>query len=147
MVLLALVLAVGTLLGPGVAFVLGAFADYIVVEARRRFQRIGALGLQEDGQNKADGVDDGIAQEGHHKIQGVILPPLCMPGMITVIAHGPAGYPGSYEGYFLPCLVAALPALVVFERCTERFRSHTAGRRTSPRTKSTWRCPDKRRRR
>ena len=45
---------------------------------------------------------------------GVILPPLCMPGMITVIAHGPAGYPGSYEGYFLPCLVAALPALVVY---------------------------------
>ena len=47
-------------------------------------------------------------------ILGVILPPLCMPGMITVIAHGPAGYPGSYEGYFLPCLVAALPALVVY---------------------------------
>lgn len=47
-------------------------------------------------------------------ILGVILPPLCMPGMITVIAHGPAGYPGSYEGYFLPCLVAALPALIVY---------------------------------
>lgn len=47
-------------------------------------------------------------------VLGVILPPLCMPGMITVIAHGPAGYPGSYEGYFLPCLVAALPALVVY---------------------------------
>lgn len=45
---------------------------------------------------------------------GVLLPPLCMPAMLTVIAHGPAGYLGSFEGYFVPCLVAALPALVVY---------------------------------
>ena len=40
--------------------------------------------------------------------------PLCMPTMLTVIAHGPNGYLGSFEGYFVPCLVIALPALVVY---------------------------------
>jgi len=47
-------------------------------------------------------------------VLGVVLPPLCMPGMLTVVAHGPSGYPGSFEGYFVPCLVAALPAMVVY---------------------------------
>lgn len=45
---------------------------------------------------------------------GVILPPLCMPAMLTTIAHGPSGYPGSFEGHFVPCLVVALPALIVY---------------------------------
>ncbi len=45
---------------------------------------------------------------------GVVLPPLCMPAMLTTIATTQQGYPGAFEGFFLPCLIVALPALVVY---------------------------------
>lgn len=45
---------------------------------------------------------------------GVVLPPLCMPAMMTTVAYANRGYPGSFEGYFLPCLIVALPALIIY---------------------------------
>ena len=46
-------------------------------------------------------------------VLGMILPPLSMPFMLTAIGRQ-GGYPGSYEGFFVLCLVAALPALLVY---------------------------------
>lgn len=45
---------------------------------------------------------------------GVVMPPLCLPAMATVIAYVQRGYPGSFEGHFLSCLLVALPALIIY---------------------------------
>lgn len=44
---------------------------------------------------------------------GMVLPPLCLPAMAVTIARE-GGYPGSFEGYFIPLLAAALPAFAVY---------------------------------
>ena len=44
---------------------------------------------------------------------GMMLPPLCLPAMTATIARQ-NGYPGSFEGYFVPMLVLTLPALLVY---------------------------------
>ncbi len=44
---------------------------------------------------------------------GMLLPPLCVPAMGFTIARQGL-YPASFEGYFLPLLIAVLPALVVY---------------------------------
>lgn len=46
-------------------------------------------------------------------VLGSALPPLCLPAMMTTVARYNL-YPGSFEGFFLPCLIAALPALIVY---------------------------------
>lgn len=46
-------------------------------------------------------------------VLGMILPPLWAPGMMTVIARQ-GSYPGSYEGFFVLTLIAALPVLVLY---------------------------------
>lgn len=44
---------------------------------------------------------------------GMLLPPLSIPAMMTTVARAGA-YPGSFEGYFVPLLVAVFPALIVY---------------------------------
>lgn len=44
---------------------------------------------------------------------GMALPPLSLPGIIVVISRQ-GTYPASFEGYFVPLLVMALPALLVY---------------------------------
>lgn len=44
---------------------------------------------------------------------GMILPPLCLPAILSVVGRQ-GSYPGSYEGFFLLTLIAALPALIVY---------------------------------
>ena len=46
-------------------------------------------------------------------VLGMLLPPLSAPAMMTTIARQ-GGYPGSFEGFFVPLLVAALPILIVY---------------------------------
>lgn len=46
-------------------------------------------------------------------LMGMLLPPLCVPAMAPTIARQGL-YPGAFEGYFLPILILALPALIVY---------------------------------
>jgi len=46
-------------------------------------------------------------------VLGMLLPPLSAPSMMTTIARQ-GGYPGSFEGFFVPLLVAALPVLIIY---------------------------------
>lgn len=46
-------------------------------------------------------------------LMGMLLPPLCVPAMAPTIARQEL-YPGAFEGYFLPILILALPALIVY---------------------------------
>ena len=46
-------------------------------------------------------------------LMGKLLPPLCVPAMAPTIARQGL-YPGAFEGYFLPILILALPALIVY---------------------------------
>lgn len=46
-------------------------------------------------------------------VLGMLMPPLCGPAMMTTIARQ-GGYPGSFEGFFVPLLVATLPILIVY---------------------------------
>ncbi len=73
----------------------------------------------------------GPGQRGHHRpdgwplqskvvevvtvgaLMGMLLPPLCVPAMAPTIARQGL-YPGAFEGYFLPILILALPALIVY---------------------------------
>ena len=45
-------------------------------------------------------------------LMGMLLPPLCVPAMAPTTARQGL-YPGAFEGYFLPILILALPALFV----------------------------------
>ncbi|MDR7870243.1 MAG: hypothetical protein RIN55_05240 [Tissierellaceae bacterium] len=44
---------------------------------------------------------------------GLILPPICLPAMIVVVSRS-GSYPAAFEGYTIPLLVAALPALLAY---------------------------------
>ncbi|MEG1850083.1 MAG: TRAP transporter large permease subunit, partial [Oscillospiraceae bacterium] len=44
---------------------------------------------------------------------GMLMPPLCLPAM-TVVVGRQGSYPASFEGYFVPLLILALPALLVY---------------------------------
>ena len=46
-------------------------------------------------------------------VLGMLLPPLNAPAMMGIVARR-GSYPGSFEGYFVLCLIAAVPALVVY---------------------------------
>lgn len=46
-------------------------------------------------------------------VLGMLMPPLCMPFMLTAIARQ-GGYPGTYEGFFVLCLVVAVPVMLVY---------------------------------
>ena len=46
-------------------------------------------------------------------VLGMLMPPLSAPAMMTTIARQ-GGYPGSFEGFFVPLLIATLPILIVY---------------------------------
>ena len=46
-------------------------------------------------------------------VLGMLLPPLNAPAMMGIVGRQ-GSYPGSFEGFFVLCLIAAAPALIVY---------------------------------
>lgn len=51
---------------------------------------------------------------------GLILPPICLPAMFIVVSRS-GSYPASFEGYTIPLLVAAVPALIAYSIISSRW--------------------------
>lgn len=51
---------------------------------------------------------------------GMLLPPICLPAMIIAISRS-GSFPASFEGYTIPLLVVALPALLVYASMSAKW--------------------------
>lgn len=72
--------------------------------------------LMRRGLPKAKAVE--IAAAG--SFIGMILPPLCVPGILLVMGRA-ATYPPSFEGFFVPLLALGLPALIIYALARGRW--------------------------
>ena len=57
---------------------------------------------------------------GISSLIGMILPPISLVTMVVVVSRS-GSYPASYEGYFLPLLIASIPVLIFYANSSKEW--------------------------